>query len=118
MSVQVTPALSQLGHGVGLKLGTFAMIGNSDSKAPEGTEKTDGKQASEVSEGRRGVSSSVPKAAARRTQVASSKSQDWLRRSLKKLYEDTAHDPVPDSFVKLLEELDRKEREQQERPQD
>ena len=43
--------------------------------------------------------------------AAGATQQEWLRRSLKKLYEDTAQDPVPDSFIELLEELDRKERE-------
>lgn len=47
----------------------------------------------------------------RRATAASAEQQEWLRRSLKKLYEDTAQDPIPDSFIALLEELDRKERE-------
>lgn len=37
--------------------------------------------------------------------------RDWLARGLKKLYEDTLNDPVPDSFLHLLEELDRKDKE-------
>jgi len=52
-----------------------------------------------------------PRLAARGAATADEKQQEWLRRSLKKLYEDTAQDPIPDSFVALLEELDRKERE-------
>lgn len=44
--------------------------------------------------------------------------QDWLRSSLKKLYDDTAKDPIPETFLTLLEELDRKERESKERARD
>ena len=36
---------------------------------------------------------------------------DWLGRGLKKLYQDTLNDPIPDSFLNLLEELDRKDKE-------
>ena len=47
----------------------------------------------------------------RHTTAVAAEQQEWLRRSLKKLYEDTAQDPIPDTFIALLEELDRKERE-------
>ncbi|MGD9536856.1 MAG: NepR family anti-sigma factor [Alphaproteobacteria bacterium] len=62
-------------------------------------------------EAHRASDASPPRPAARGVAAADEKQQEWLRRSLKKLYEDTAQDPIPDSFIELLEELDRKERE-------
>jgi hypothetical protein len=35
---------------------------------------------------------------------------DWLSRGLRDLFQETAEEPLPDSFLKLIEELERKNR--------
>lgn len=37
-------------------------------------------------------------------------SSDWLSRGLRDLFQETAEEPLPDSFLKLIEELERKNR--------
>ncbi len=35
---------------------------------------------------------------------------DWLSRGLRDLFQEAAEEPLPDSFLKLIEELERKNR--------
>ncbi len=91
------------------------MIGKPDSKATEGAENMDEKQSPEIANGRQAAPPPLSRAALRQAHKEPKMPHDWLSRSLKKLYDDTACDPIPDSFVQLLDELDSKERENQER---
>jgi hypothetical protein len=43
------------------------------------------------------------------TRRAGGKRREWLGRSLRELYADTVKDPIPDTFRKLLDELERKD---------
>lgn len=41
-----------------------------------------------------------------KVQADSSAARHWLRDNLRRLYENTAEDPLPDEFARLLERLD------------
>jgi hypothetical protein len=106
-------ALSWPDHAADRLLETFAMIGKRKSST-DGHEKRrdDGNEDMQTTPDLPRQSGAPPgKQSPKRRAAAVPQQQEWLRRSLKKLYEDTVQDPIPDSFVELLEELDRKERE-------
>ncbi len=42
--------------------------------------------------------------------AADAGANDWLSRGLRDLFQETAEEPLPDSFLKLIEELERKNR--------